>query len=380
MAHFKKRTKPLFIQVVTVPYYGSLGFREKEDCIALTSNAAQDAGYTSWIVSINQFKIKIAPDKKNNFTDKGVRIMHADGLGDFLRMMRRLKPDVVFGNDRTSAGFLTSLFGRVKFFMSHQSQNPPIFWQRLIFQFFVKRFDQVKVSNPYEVAQLRRLGVPKDRIHFIPIPIDYSFFSQRPPENFLQEMRKKFDIAPDHKVVLTVTAIRSQKKVYTVLEAAKTIVKKRPKTTFVFVGKDFLKDEGLPSVAEKTEELGISRHIRVTGRVTNEEVQGFMHLADVGVQSSSREGQCLTAYEKAAASLPLCLSTIGSFTSVFRGSARFHDPDDGKRLAKNILYYLDHPSTAKQHGEINSEKVRQGYDYQAIRKRMADLFRNARPD
>ncbi len=371
------KTAPLFVQTVSVPYFGSLGFREKEDCIALAANAAQEAGFRSVIVSHDQYGMGLAPDKTHTFTEKGVRIIHASSLFDFISTMRRLHPVVVFGNDRTPVGFLSSLFGKYRFFMSHQSQNPPIWWQRAIFSFFIRRFHAIKVANPYERKELLRLGVQGNRIHLIPIPIDYLFFHHKPSATFLRTLRKSYGIPQRNKIILTVAAIRSQKHVYTILDAAARLSKKRNDVSFVFVGKDLLPDEGLPSVIDKAEELGISDRVIVTGRVTNEEVRGFMHLADIGIQSSSREGQCLTAYEKAAACLPLCLSSIGSFTSVFRSSALFHDPRDGKKLADNIATYLKEPGMAKRFTRTNAELVRKGYAYENIRKDLVKLFRHA---
>jgi len=258
--------------------------------------------------------------------------------------------------------------------MSHQSQNPPIWWQKLLFRFFIKRFDAIKVSNPYEKEQLIKLGVNPNKIHYIPITIDHKFFSKKPTQTQLDKLRKKYKIKKTDKLILFVATARSQKKVYTMLKAINLLLKKQKNIKFVFIGKDSLFEEKLPSIKDFSTKIGIKNNVILTGRISNEELRDFMHLADVGITNSSREGQCISVYEKAAANLPLCLSNIGSFTSVFTKSALFNHPDDYKTLAKNIDKYLNNKELVKKHTKINYQLVKERCDYNKIKKQLKTLF------
>lgn len=365
--------KKLFIQTVPVPYYGNLGFSPKEDYFAIVSNVAQECGFNSQIYSINALNIK-DQNKKNQALNKDIQIRHFNSVFALFKELYASKPYVVFGNDRTASGFITSFFGKYRLFMSHQSQNPPIWWKKLIFKFFIKRFDAIKVANPYEKQQLISLGVKPEKIKVIPIPIDYEFFNKKPTQKRLDVLRKKYGLNKTDKVILFVANVRSQKNVYTILNAAKLLINKTKTVKFVFVGMDFLPDEKLPSIADKSKTLKLTENVVLTGRIPDDDVRTFMHLADVGVTSSSREGQCITVFEKSAAGLPLCLSDIGSFTSIFKKSALFHNPTDYETLAKNIETYIKDKRLVKKHTRLNKELVKERYNYDKIKKQLTNLF------
>jgi len=324
-----------FVQLVPISYHGNHGMRPKSDCFALVSNVASEK-YKSSIFAVSGLKLNIGSDNSRNNLREGISIRNFTSVIKTFFSLSRFRPDIVFGNDRTAAGFIAAFFGKHKLFMSHQSMNPPKAWQKAIFKYFVRKFDAIKVSNPYEIEQLVELGVDRKKIFYIPIPIDHEFFSRVPDVEEIRALKKKIGLKPNDKFLLSVSHIRSQKKAYTAIYALKELKKKYPKLKLVFTGKDILRDEGLPSVAEKANELGIKSSVIVTGRLPEDDLVGLMHSAKVGIISSAREGQCLTAYEKAAAGLPLCLSNIGSFTSVFNGSVLFHEPDDFHTLASNV--------------------------------------------
>ena len=99
-----------------------------------------------------------------------------------------------------------------------------------------------------------------------------------------------------------------------------------------------------------------------------------MSLAEIGIIPSYHEGQCLVAYEFAAAGLPLCVSNIGSFTSVFGNSALFSKPNDYKTLASNILKYLNDKDLVKKHTSTNKKIVKERCDYDTIKARLKELL------
>lgn len=363
-----------FVQVVSIPYYGNHGMRPKTDCIALVSNVAAKNDFQSIIYAIDKIHFNLKTDKKRNNLEPNVEVYNFNTLFKLFKNLWLSKPDVVFGNGRTSAGFMTAFFGKYRIFMSHQSMNPPIWWQKAIFKFFIRKFDAIKVANPYEVEQLVEIGVERKRIFYIPIPIDHEFFSRVPSQNEIAKVKKKIGLKPNEKFILSVSHIRSQKRAYTAIKALQLLRKKYPELKLVYTGKDMMFEEGLPSVTDKAKEIGIKGSVIVTGRLPEADLVSLMHSAEVGIISSAREGQCLTAYEKAAAGLPLCLSNIGSFTSVFNGSALFHEPEDHHALASNVEAYLENSEMKNRFTKINVDKVIVLTDYDMIWKKMENLF------
>ena len=62
-------------------------------------------------------------------------------------------------------------------------------------------------------------------------------------------------------------------------------------------------------------------------------------LTAVFVNTSDPETMGLAVYEGGAAGLPLCLSDIGSFRTVFKDMALYSPPREKEKLAENFLKY-----------------------------------------
>jgi glycosyltransferase involved in cell wall biosynthesis len=366
-------SKKRFVQNISMFYNGDLGMRPNADCIAFTSNIMAEGGYDSVIASINILGIDPKKDARNNLV-KDVKIVYFKNLLDYFRFIRKEKDSIVFGNDRTIVGLTACFFGRYRLLMSHQSQNPPVWWQKAIFKFFAKRFDAIKVANPYEKEELIKLGVDPKRIFYIPIPIDYPFFGKEVPVEEKAQLREKYGIKDDDFVIVIPSSFRSQKHPEIALKALKKLKEKHKDIKMVFIGKDKLEKEGLKNIPEQAKELGISEYMITTGFVSEEELRALMQMGDIGVQCSTREGQCLTVYDMASAGLPFCLSNIGSFNSVFSDSAFFHQPFDPDILAKNIEYYMKNPDIAKKHAETNRRIVKERCDYDVLKGKLKSLL------
>ncbi len=370
----KNIPKQKFIEIVPIAYTGSLGILMKEDYLATPANAASDIGYETSIISTAQLTTGIYIPKSKKTIKSDIEIKQITKWPEYIKTLYQNNDSVIFSNDRTAKSFIACFFGKYNIFMSHQSRNPPIWWQRQIFKFFVKKFDAIKVSNPFEIEELVKLGVKREKIHYIPLSIDHEFFEKKSSEELKNKTRKKYHLQKDEKVFLFLANIRKFKRVGTALRAMKILQDKNIKFKLIIVGSDFLHTEKEKNVAEISKELGITNNVIVTGWVAPQEARNIMNVSDICINSSIHEGQCLVVYEAASANLPLCVSNIGSFTSVFTKSALFHDPEDSEKLAQNIEYYLKHPNIAKKHAEINKTIVKERCDYDIVKKRLRELF------
>jgi glycosyltransferase involved in cell wall biosynthesis len=370
--NFLKKEK--FIEIVPIGYTGSLGILKKEDYLAIPANSALKIGYDTQIISTAQLTTGIYIPRSKRITNAKIKIIQANKWSKYIKILYDNRNSIIFSNDRTAKSFIACFFGKYNVFMSHQSRNPPIWWQRQIFKFFVKKFDAIKVSNPFEIDELIKLGVKREKIHYIPLSIDYEFFEKKSDEKLKEKTREKYGIEENEKVFLFLANIRKFKRVKTALNAMKILKDKNIKFKFIVVGSDFLKDEKEKNVIEIAKELGISDKIIMTGWQSPKNTRNIMNISDICINSSIHEGQCLVVYEAATADLPLCVSNIGSFTSVFTKSALFHDPEDFEKLAQNIQYYLKNPNIAKKHSKINKKIVKERCDYEVVEKKLIKLF------
>ncbi len=380
--------KTRFIEIVPIDFKGSLGINPKEDYFLIPAQVAIALGYESTIISTNTLSLgkgnKISTGKcvgnepitvvgSGQRTER-VTLISLDRWIPYLRFLFKNNDAIIFANDRVAKSFMACFFGKYTIFMSHQSRLPPIWWQRLVFSFFIKRFDAIKVSNPFEKDELVKMGVKPERVHYIPLSIDHEFFEERPSVKMRMDAKKSLGIKKTDKVALFLAGIRHFKRVETVLKSVRLLMQQGRPIKLIVAGKDFLAMEGEKTVAEWIKELGIEGQVITTGNVSPEQVRTLMNISDVCINSSIHEGQCLVVYEAAAAGLPLCVSSIGSFTSVFTDSALFHEPENPETLAKNILYYLEHPALAKKHVAINKKIVKERCDYAVVKRKLAGLF------
>ncbi len=363
-----------FVEIVPIDYSGTLGILKKEDYLATPANVASEIGYKTTIVSTAQLTTGIFLPKSGRMTNPDVEIKRITGWIEYLQFLYHNRNATIFANDRVAKSLICCYFGKYNIFMSHQSRLPPKWWQRQIFRFFVKRFDAIKVSNPFEKDELVRIGVNPKKVHYIPLTIEHEFYSANVGNKAKISAKKKYCIKDDEKVLLFLANVRRFKRVDIVLKAIKILSEHNKKVKLVVVGNDYLASEKFATIKEMSKDLGITDKVVLTGWLSPSDTRTIMNISDMCLNSSIHEGQCLVVYEAAAAGLPLCLSSIGSFTSVFTKSALFHEPEDAEKLAKNIEFYIKNPKIAKKHSDINKKIVKERCDYRVVEEELAKLF------
>lgn len=363
-----------FIEIVP-GYNFSHNLLPKEDYMALPVNSVVDDFESVEYILLNP-QDKFNPNRNQStiskirsHLDKRIKIVVLKGFWNYMRYLIINRKAVIFANDRIFSSFLAGIICKKTVFMSHQSALPNGFFKKVIFRFFVKRFKKIKVSNPYEKEKLISIGVNNDKIVYIPLSIDYDFFIKR---NIA--VRKKYNIKENEKIIMYVGNIRKFKNPYNLLKAFKEVIRENKLAHLVVIGPDYLEDEGGPNLKDFSNQLGILDKVDLLGFLSPRETAELMNTAEIGIIPSYHEGQCIVAYEFAAAGIPLCLSSIGSFTSVFKESALFCNPDDYKTLAANILKYIDDKKLVEKHTTVNRKIVKERCDYDIVKARLRELF------
>ena len=375
MEHKKTRNDKIFIQTLSNPYYGSLGMLAKEDCVALAGNVMAENGYESIVAALDAIGLKTFKWPKVKNTIDEVNIINFKSMFELIRFLRqkRFRCATVFGNARTPVGFMACYFGEYRIFMNHTATLPLKWWQRKVFKFFLSRFDAVKVESETEKRIYTEFGIEPHRIFVIPIPIDRHFLQVRANAEEYRNIRERFGIKDDEKIIIYLASLREQKGADTVIKALKVLKKRGVKVKLLQVGQDLLKERLGQSFGEMASSFGVSNLVVQTGRVENEELRTIIQMSDIGIQSTEIEGQCIVAFEYAACGIPECLTTIPSF-EVFGDNILRHHPKDHNKLADNIQFYFNNPDVAKRHVEANQKLVETKYDYDMIYEKMRELL------
>ena len=249
--------------------------------------------------------------------------------------------------------------------------------------FFMRMFTRIFVLTPYERQEYISHGLNEDKVVFFPHAIDYSFFSEK-PERGLEEIRKDYGINKEDFVVITIANFRKFKNLDVMVGAFALFNKQVKKSKMIVVGVDQTKNPIYTEQKSKrygeVEDVGdvirrekISENVIFTGGINYKKVRGLLHISDVFVNSSDPEGMGMAVYEAASAGVPLCLSSIGSFTSVFKNMALYNSPRDKNKLADNYLEYYNDSALRQKTGSRLKEHLKK-WDYPIAMEKFDKIF------
>ncbi len=233
------------------------------------------------------------------------------------------------------------------------------------------RYDLIQCVTPYEIDIYKNAGVPEKKMKWIPLSIDYPFFSEKPKN--AKEVAEKWGYADSEFIIISIAQIRFHKRFDDVMRALKIIREKIPSAKFLAVGEDWLPRQNLPGIHQMAKSIGVEDSVVITGFHPPEMVNSFIHGSHAFVHGADNEYQGLVTYESAAAGKPLCLSNIGTHTSVFGKRALYHEVADHKKLSENLLKYYEDDSLRKEHTAANKKLVKD-WDYEVIKEKMSDAY------
>jgi glycosyltransferase involved in cell wall biosynthesis len=159
-------------------------------------------------------------------------------------------------------------------------------------------------------AETLAAGVPRDRVSYLPNPVDAHAFS--PADRELREaLRARLNIAQDAVVAIVVGRLSREKGQMEALEAWRAAAPAR--ALLVLVGPDMPGhpwDTG-PAAREYVKLEGLQDSVVFVGGVPAERVPDYLRLADFCIQPSHFEAFGTAALEAMAAGLPVIASDVG---------------------------------------------------------------------
>jgi glycosyltransferase involved in cell wall biosynthesis len=209
----------------------------------------------------------------------------------------------------------------------------------------IKEADKIIVVSNATKNYVSSLGADPEKMRVLHNGVDLNRF--RPLTGIKGEMREKLGISKDAKVVLTVRRLVYKNGIDTLIESAKTAIKKNPKLVFIVVGKgpDFKEVKG------KIEQLGIQKNFKLAGFVSDEALPGYYNVADFFVlPSKSGEGLPLVALEAMACGLPVIATNVG-------GTSEIINEDYGKLVPPNSPESLAEATLEFSHKDLSALKI-----------------------
>jgi glycosyltransferase involved in cell wall biosynthesis len=158
------------------------------------------------------------------------------------------------------------------------------------------------------------------------------------------ELRSRFDLG-ERPVVLTIAPPLPHKNLDRLLDAMRAVVDGGLSPVLALVG-----HQGREGVAlrARIDALGLADHVRITGWVSDEDLEGLYRLAACGAYPSLYEGFGLPVLEAMRRELPLACSNATSLPEVAGDAAELFDPSDTEAMAAAIRRLLTDPTRAAE--------------------------------
>jgi glycosyltransferase involved in cell wall biosynthesis len=234
---------------------------------------------------------------------------------------------------------------------------------------YSNRADAIIVISSKIKAALERMKVKKP-IYILPNCIDLDLF--RKDRSWAMDLRKKYNIAPEAKVLIFVGRLSREKNLIFSLVALAEVLKKRKDVIFLFVGSGYQMEE-LKKVAN---DLGVTGNVRFTGFIPHEKVAPYYSASDIFVMSSLSEIMPLTVLEAMACGLPaVVLDDAAFYDTVFEGENGFRVKEQKPAaFAEKVLELLVNKELYSQFSR-KAEEVAQKFSIDELTKRLLEIYK-----
>lgn len=236
-------------------------------------------------------------------------------------------------------------------------------FQPKIRNFIYASADIMVANGDFTAELLKRNGIPAARIRKITPGLDASVFFPEPPD---ADLRRKYGIREDERVVVTVSRLDPRKGHDRVLRALAALSGEVPPFKYVIVGRGGQED----ALRVLTGELGLRDQVVFAGFVPGEALNHHYNLADIMAMPNvdiegNLEGFGMVFLEANAAGKPVIGGRSGGTAeAIVEGETGFLvDPGDERALEVALRKLLTDDGLRRRMGERGLARVRQEFDW-----------------
>lgn len=246
----------------------------------------------------------------------------------------------------------------------------------LITRHAYNRANEIISVSEYTRQQVHEMGIVNPKSYVIYNGADEkSFYKLQPRE--LKRIRQSTG-ADGKFILLTVGSLSDRKGQEVVIRALPEIHHILPNVEYWMAGMPFKKLE-LEKIAKS---IGVEEHIRIWGRVDNNQLNDLYNASDLFVMTSRRmqdgdfEGYGIAVMEAALCGKPAVVSNgSGLEEAVIDGqTGLLVNQDDPAGTAKAILKLAQDEMLRKSMGEKANERTRNSYTWQQVTKKYMERF------
>jgi glycosyltransferase involved in cell wall biosynthesis len=225
-------------------------------------------------------------------------------------------------------------------------------WQRRVVSFFERRIprqaDHVTTHTRVLQEQLLALGVPAERITYLPHGFDRDRFANPQPEQ-VGILRDRLRLQGKQVIVYVGSMSLGSHAVDLLMEAFAVIRQTRQEIVLVLVGGG----EDYESIRQKAIDMGLGESVIFCGRVPSREAPLYYRLGNVSIDpipdnASGRASLSLKMFESWACGVPLVTVDVGDRQQMLGDppAGILVRPGEPAEMAHAILEVLDQPELA----------------------------------
>lgn len=228
---------------------------------------------------------------------------------------------------------------------------------------FLRRWaDQILVLNPGMREEALDAGLPKEKLGWMPNPVDVDYFHPVTQDE-KRRLRRLLGVDENAALVVFVGRLAEEKRLPCLLESFAAAAEQRQEARLALIGDGPLREE----TARRLADLGLQGRAQLCGRLPTSGVLRWMQAADVFLMTSALEGLPCALIEAMAAGLVPVVSDIPAHSQLIEHGrhgllAALGNPES---TAQNLLRVLDDP-------ELRARLAANA------RRRMIDEFSTAR--
>ncbi|MFN3301460.1 MAG: glycosyltransferase [Patescibacteria group bacterium] len=215
---------------------------------------------------------------------------------------------------------------------------------------------------------LEEYGVKK-KIFVLPTGLDFERFKKVQEKD--AEIRKKFGIPFEAKILLYVGRLTQEKNVSFLLDAFYEIQKKRKNVYFVLVGEGYLMKE----LKEKVKKWGIESKVIFTGRISWEEVIKIYRQANIFLFASLTDTQGLIIIEASFFGLPIIALKDDCYAGMLIDGKNGYTvyPYQVSLFAEKVLNVLNNENLYRFFSE-NAKEIAKNFSAENQAKKLIEIY------
>lgn len=300
------------------------------------------------------FPKNIALRKKNrNVLSDAFRMLYV-----FTKWVWKIKPDVVHAHFAFSSGFLavvTKPIHKAPVIITSHGEDIQLNtelnlglranrFKNILIKFALMNCDKhILISNSLK-RDAKEAGSIEERIQIV-----YNMYvptNVRVTEKDDENVKKKYGIPLDRKIILSVSRLHAQKGLRYLIEAMGRIVKEHPDAFLVIAG-DGEERERLEKIVK---EKSLESDVMCTGFIDDREKQALTKSCNIFCMPSVEEAFGIALFDPMHYSKPIVATNVGGIPELLGGSNILVRKEDSAALSKAIIKLLSSATRAGQNG------------------------------